>query len=117
MTAIRPQKSPFVRWPSTEQGRRAVILWGAAVGVLVMALLVTLATGGVYQEAGEDSTPTWARALSAILGIAALGGAVIGGVYAVLALRKGDRSALLFVPLLALVLAAVFLIGEFAVPH
>ena len=117
MTAIRSDKSPFLRWPSTKEGRRAVTLWGGAVLAIILALLVTLATGGIYQDGGEDPTPAWARALSAFLGIAALGGAISGGVYAVIALRKGDRSAILFLPVLALLLAAFFLIGEFATPH
>jgi len=117
MTAVRPQKSRFVGWPSTEQGRRAVVLWCAAVGGIVVALLVTLATGGVYQNAGEDSTPPWARAVAAALGVAAIGGAISGGAYALMALRKGDRSGILLLPVLALVIAAFFLVGEFAAPH
>jgi hypothetical protein len=79
----------------------------------MLALLVTLATGGIYQQAGEDPTPMWARSLAAILGIAAVGGAIAGGVFAIFALRKGDRSAVLVLPVLALLFATVLLIGEF----
>ena len=116
MTAIHPRRTPKLRWPSTTSGRRAIRLWSAAVLAVILALLVTLASGGVYQEAGEDPAPVWARALSAILGIAAIGGAIAGGVFAIVALRRGDRSAVLFLPVLALLLAAFFIVGEFIPP-
>jgi heme/copper-type cytochrome/quinol oxidase subunit 3 len=52
--------------------------------------------------------------------LAALGGfvaAISGGVYAVMAIRRGDRSAILALPLIAFLLALTFIVGEFAVPH
>ncbi len=52
--------------------------------------------------------------------LAALGGfvaAISGGVFALIAIRRGDRSVILVLPLIAFLFALTFIVGEFAVPH
>lgn len=119
MTHPRVHRSRFFAWPATREGRRAGWLMLAAIGFSLGGMLMAGLWFGLLEEPGGDqeSPPIWLQVpmLAAVLA----GGvsAVVGGVFAMLALRKGDRSLVLIPAIIALLFAVTFIVGEFAVPH
>lgn len=118
MTDARP-RSPFLSLPSTAQGRKAVRFFAGAVALAVFGLLMSGLWFGLWEEPGGDqeSPPVWLQVPMVMAVLAGGISAVTGGVFALLALRRGDRSAILVLPLIALLFALTFVVGEFAVPH
>lgn len=105
-----PMRHHFLTWPSTHDGKRAGWLSLAPVGL--MTVTGPLAAAGAYD---------WSRNIRfVVLGVPAVGMllcSLVAGVFAVLALRKGDRSLVLLWPLLLGVSVVLFVVGEFAFPH
>jgi hypothetical protein len=100
----------FLTWPSTRDGRRAGWLGLGVVGLFLMTS--AMAGAGAYE---------WSRgARIALLGIPA-GLAMLASigalVFAIRALRQGERSIALVLPLLLGAFAVLFVVGEFAFPH
>lgn len=112
-------RSPFLSPPSTAQGRKAGLLFAVAAALVVLGIgLAGLWFGLLEEPGGDQESPPLPMVIPMFL--AALGGfvaAISGGVYAVMAIRRGDRSAILALPLIAFLLALTFIVGEFAVPH
>lgn len=101
------------------QGRKAGLLFAAAITLVACGIgLAGLWFGLLEEPGGDQESPPLPMVIPMFL--AALGGfvaAVSGGVFAFLAIRRGDRSAILALPLIAFLLALTFIVGEFAVPH
>lgn len=118
MTAAR-SRSPFLRLPSTREGRRAGLLFAVAAALVVCGIALAGLWFGLLEEPGGDQeSPPLPLVIPMFL--AALGGVVAaigGGVFAFLAIRRGDRSAILVLPVIAFLFALTFIVGEFAVPH
>jgi len=119
MTATRSHQSPFLHWPSTQQGRHAVTLWAIAVACLVVGIGLAGIWFGLLEPSGGDqeSPPIWFLLPMGAAAAAALGTTVAGGIYAAVAIRHGDRSVLLALPVVAFLIAVAFFIGEFSTPH
>jgi flagellar biosynthesis protein FliQ len=92
--------------PRTRLGFWAVGLLAAFAAFFI--LLISLAASG--QEGGEEfSDNLWL----ALPGLAAGLSAVLGGVTAAVAVvRRGERSVLVFLPLIVGIFVAIFLLGE-----
>lgn len=118
MTDAR-SRSPFLSLPSTAQGRKAGLLFAVAAALVACGIgLAGLWFGLLEEPGGDQESPPLPMLVPMFL--AALGGivaAISGGVFAFLAIRRGDRSAILALPLLAFLFALTFILGEFAVPH
>ena len=112
-------RSPLLSSPTTTQGRRAGRLFAVAAILVVCGIgLAGLWFGLLEEPGGDQESPPLPLVIPMFL--AALGGmaaAITGGVFAVLAIRRGDRSGILALPLIAFLFALTFIVGEFAVPH
>lgn len=112
-------RSPFLSLPSSAQGRKAGLLFAVAAALVVCGIgLAGLWFGLLEEPGGDQESPPLPFVipmfLSAIGGLAA---AISGGVFAVMAIRRGDRSGILALPLIGFLFALTFIVGEFAVPH
>ncbi|MBE0609565.1 MAG: hypothetical protein IH609_09305 [Dehalococcoidia bacterium] len=108
-----------MNWPSTREGRRAGLFFAVAAALVVCGSGLSGLWFGLLEEPGGDQESPPLPLLIPMF-LAALGGfvaAISGGVFAFLAIRRGDRSAILVLPLIAFLLALTFIVGEFAVPH
>lgn len=118
--APRPTNRPAIlRLPSTAAGRRAARCFGVALAGAALAMaLAGLWFGLLEPEGGDIESPPIAFQVPMLLGV--LAGAIaalVGAVFAVLALRRGDRSLVLMLPLLAAAWVLFFLGGEFLIGH
>lgn len=107
--APEPMQRHFLTWPSTRDGRRAGWLSLAPPGLSVVI--------GMLGAAARDWSRTDRIAVLLIPTVGMLLCALVAGVLAVLALRKGDRSLALLWPLLLGASVVLLVVGEFAVPH
>lgn len=95
--------------PSTRDGKRATWLGAGILGLFVFdAILAAL---------GASDCGDGARLVLGVSGGLAMLGAIVSLVFAVRALRKGDRSIVLLWPLLLGVVAVMFVVGEFLSPR
>lgn len=104
-----PMRHRFLTWPSTHDGKRAAWLGAGVLGLF--AVDAALAALGAYD--GGDAV----RLVLGVTGMLAILGGIASLVFAVRGLRSGDRSLLLFWPLLLGAFAVLFVVGEFAFPH
>jgi len=107
----------FLQLPSTGYGRTALRLFGISLALCLVLIVITLLHLRVI-EPNDDGSPQWWLMIP-MLATALFAGlaAVTGGLASVRALRAGDRSFVLALPAVAALIALMFVIGEFAVPH
>lgn len=119
MISNRARRPRFVGWPSTAPGRRAVTLWAIAVASLAIGIGLAGLWFGLLEPSGGDqeSPPIWFLVPMGAAALTSLGTTVAGGFFAAKGIRRGDRSILLALPVLALLIAVAFFVGEFAFPH
>lgn len=98
-------------WPVTHSGTWALRLIALAA-VAMVSSMVAVVTG----QRGEDTlTDSWLLTLlGAAMAVGVLG-AFASGVYTIT--RRHERAVAVLMTSLLGLLAAVFLVGEFAVPH
>ena len=115
----RARSVGLFRWPSTPRGRQSVTLYGVATVLVVLMIAVAGLWFGVLEDApGEqESPPVWLQVPLVAAALVAFASALAGGALAIMALWRGDRSALLVLPFAAAMVALTFVVGEAAVPH
>ena len=99
----------LLSWPSTRDGMRAAKLSLAALGLVLLDRV--FAAVGYY-----DESRTTALGVMMVVGFAITFGAVAADIRAIRALRSGDRSIVLLLPLLPTAAAVAFLVREVVLP-
>jgi hypothetical protein len=100
----------LLSWPSTRDGMRAAKLSLAVLGLVLLDRV--LAAAGYY-----DESRTGALGVMVVVGFAIVFGAIAADLRAIRALRSGDRSIVLLLPLLPTAAAAIFLVREVVLPN
>jgi hypothetical protein len=113
------RRSGVFGMPSTHRGRQAVVVFATSVAAVVVSMLLAGLWFGLLEDAPDEqeSPPVWMQVPMVAGVLVAFVSAFTGGVLAVIAARRGERSGLLLLPALVAVIAAGWLVGEFAVPH
>jgi heme/copper-type cytochrome/quinol oxidase subunit 3 len=96
-----------------------VKLFALALVLVVLMMSVMGLWFGVFGDSpGEqESPPVWVQVPVIGAFLVAAVSALSGGALAIVAIRHGDRSGLLFLPFAAALMALTFVVGEVAVPH
>lgn len=98
-------------WPVTRSGAWSLRLMALAALAMVLSM-VAVAAG---QRGGDTLSDNWVLSSLGLVMAASAVGALISGVYAIG--REHERAVAVLMTSLLGLLAAVFLVGEFAVPH
>ena len=111
-----PHRARFHLRPTTRLG-----WWAVRLAVAFAALFVVcmgLAAAGQMIGGEEVFDDGWLTVPMAGAGMTAVLAGVLAGVTAAFAIvRRGERSVLVFLPLIVGLLVALFLLGEFTTPH
>ncbi|MDQ7794638.1 MAG: hypothetical protein RDU89_09550 [bacterium] len=100
----------FLSPPATRAGR-----WSVGLAAAFLVLFIINIT--VFQPGWSEALKTWWEVLLPFYAAAMLACALAGGVCGLVALGRRERSWLVWLSLLPGLMVAVFLAGEFLVPH
>ena len=119
MNAASPTPRRYAAWPATAPGRRAVTLFLIAASGVVLGIGLAGIWFGLLEPSGDgqESPPWWYTAPMFLAALTALLATIASAYFTVRALRAGERSLLLALPVGAALIALAFFVGEFAVPH
>jgi len=113
---MNPHKARFHLLPTTRLG-----WWAVRLAVAFAALFVVgMSLAGAGQKIGGEGVfdNLWLTVPLAVVGMTALLAGVLAGVTAAFAIvRRGERSVLVFLPLIPALLVALFVLGEITTPH
>jgi len=106
--ATRPARPRFLDRPSTRLG-----WWAVGLGAAFIVLWIVNST--VFMPSASDAP--WRHVLLPFYGIFMLACGLAGGIVAVVALIRHERSWLVWLVLLPGLFVLLFVLGEFLVPH